>query len=158
MIGFTDLSVTDTQVVFQVIRQRSRDSIYEDFVKKLKSLLVGQISFDMKMVNENHEVLTASVDLLLKNSYENYKKAVGTMLEHEIQTTLEAMNDYRLLLRIRPALKRCMVGKTSASKKIEIIATDSGVTIEEVKRLLQNNIRKLLTMELDLDALKTKVK
>jgi len=158
MIGFTDLSVTDTQVVFQVIRQRSRDSIYEDFVKKLKSLLVGQISFDMKMVNENHEVLTASVDLLLKNSYENYKKAVGTMLEHEIQTTLETMNDYRLLLRIRPALKRCMVGKTSASKKIEIIATDSGVTIEEVKRLLQNNIRKLLTMELDLDELKTKVK
>ena len=79
------------------------------------------------------------------------------MLEHEIQTTLETMNDYRLLLRIRPALKRCMVGKTSASKKIEIIATDSGVTIEEFKRLLQNNIRKLLTMELDLDALKSKV-
>jgi len=158
MIGFTDLSVTDTQVVFQVIRQRSRDSIYQDFVKKLKSLLAGQISFDMKMVNENHEVLTASVDLLLKNAYANYKKAVGCMLENEISNTLEAMRDYRLLLRIRPALKRCMSGKISLEKKIEIIATDSGVAIEDVKRLMQNSIRKLLTMELDLDALKLKVK
>jgi DNA gyrase/topoisomerase IV subunit A len=158
MIGFTDLSVTETEVVFQVIRQRSRDNIYNDFVKKLKSLLVGQISFDMEMVNEKHEVLTASVDLLLKNSYQNFKKAVGTMLEYEIQSTTSMMSDYRLLLRIRPALKRCMSGQTSLEKKIEIIATDSGVAIEEVKRLLQNNIRKLLTMELDLDALKTKVK
>ena len=50
MIGYTDSSVQETEIVFQVIRQRSRDAIYQGFIKKLKELLVGKISFDMIMV------------------------------------------------------------------------------------------------------------
>jgi len=157
MIGYTDLSVEDTQIVFQVIRQRNRDSIYQNFLSKLKEFLVGAISFDMIMVNEDHTVGRASVDNLLKNSYNNYKKAVGTMLEHEIHRITETIADYNLLLKIRPALKRCITGKISIEKKIEIIATDSGVTIENVSRLLQLSIKKLLTMELDVDDLKQKL-
>jgi DNA gyrase/topoisomerase IV subunit A len=158
MIGFTDLSVQDTQIVFQVIRQRSRDDIYQDFVKKLKELLIGGISFDMIMVNENHKVLRASVDTLLKSSFKHYKDAVKEMLTQEIANTQKIMNDYRLLLKIRPALKRVMIGEISVKKKIEIIATDSGVLIENVERLMKLSIKKLLTMELDLDELKKKKK
>jgi hypothetical protein len=158
MVGFTDLSVEDTQIVFQVIRQRSRDDIYQEFVTKLKEVLVGIISFDMVMVNENHEVVVTSVDTLLKNSYNNYKQAVKTMLEHEINSIIQTSKDYKTLLKIRPALKRCMTGKTSINKKVEIIATDSGVKIETVERLLKLNIKRLLTMELDVDELEKKLK
>jgi DNA gyrase/topoisomerase IV subunit A len=158
MIGFTDLSVQDTQIVFQVIRQRSRDNIYQDFVKKLKELLIGQISFDMKLVNEQHEVVTASVDTLLKNSYNNYKKAVGTMLEREIDNILSTSTDYKTLLRIRPSLKKHMTGISSITAKVKLISKESNVKVETVERLLKLNIKRLLTMELDIDELKNKLK
>lgn len=158
MIGFTDLSVQDTQIVFQVIRQRSRDNIYQDFVKKLKGLLIGQISFDMKLVNEKHEVVTASVDTLLKNSYNNYKKAVGTMLEREIDNIINTSTDYKTLLRIRPSLKKHMTGRSNITAKVKIISNESNVKIETVERLLKLNIKRLLTMELDIDELKNKLK
>jgi DNA gyrase/topoisomerase IV subunit A len=158
MIGYTDSSVESTEIVFQVIRQRNRDTIYQDFIIKLKEFISGIISFDMITVNEDHTVRRSSVDNLLMNSYNNYKNAVGTMLEHEIQHTMEIIADYNLLLKIRPALKRCINGKVSLEKKTEIIATDSGVLIADVQRLLKLSIRRLLTMELDKEPLKEKLK
>ncbi len=158
MIGFTDLSVTDTQIVFQVIRQRSRDNIYQDFVQKLKGLLIGLISFDMKLVNEKHEVVTASVDTLLKNSYGNYKTAVQTMLKYEIDNIINTSTDYKTLLRIRPSLKKHMTGRTKITDKVNLIASESNVKLETVERLLKLSIKRLLTMELDIDELKNKLK
>ncbi len=153
MVGFTDLSVEDTQIVFQVIRQRSRDSIYQDFVAKLKEMLVGLISFDMVMVNENHEVVVTGVDTLLKNSYANYKKAVKTKLERDIEDIKQLSQDYKLLVLMRPALKKHMTGKTNVKEKIKLISKQSQVPVAAVERLLKLNIRKLLTMEVDLDEL-----
>lgn len=154
MIGYTDSSVETTEIVFQVIRQRNRDKIYEDFVKKLKGLLVGRISFDMIMVNENHEVVVTSVDNLLKKTYGLYKDAVERKLTEDIMNIQNTIDDYQLLLKIRPALKRNIIGKINLAKKVEIIATDSGVPIKDVERLIQLNIRKLLTTELNIDQLK----
>ena len=158
MIGFTDLSVTETQIVFQVIRQRNRDNIYQEFVSKLKEMLVGMISFDMVMVNENHEVVVTGVDSLLKNSYTNYKNAVGRMLEHEIDGVLQTSTDYKTLLRMRPALKRHMSGKEKIEHKVKRIASESNVAEDSVERLLKLNIKRLLTMEVDIDDLKNKLK
>ena len=65
-----------------------------------------------------------------------------------------AIADYKLLLKIRPAIKRWMTGKSDLETKINLIVTDSGVNKEVVERLLKLSIRKLLTMELDTDSLK----
>jgi DNA gyrase/topoisomerase IV subunit A len=158
MIGFTDLSVETTEIVFQVIRQRNRDNIYQDFVEKLKEVLVGIISFDMIMVNENHEVVVTSVDTLLMNAYNNYKKAVKTMLKHEIDSIIQTSADYKMLLKMRPSLKRHMTGKDDLQTKTKNIASESQVDLETVERLLKLNIKRLLTMELDVDELKKKLK
>lgn len=157
MIGYTDSSVQSTEIVFQVIRQRNRDAIYQDFIIKLKEFISGIISFDIIAVNEDHTVVRASVDNLLMHSYRNYKTAVRSMLEYEIQHTMETIVDYNLLLKIRPALKQCINGKVSLEKKTEIIANNSGVLIADVQRLLKLSIRRLLTMELDLEPLKEKL-
>ena len=157
MIGYNDSSVTTTDIVFDVIRQRNRDTIYQDFVEKLKTFLVGVLSFDIIMVDENHKVGRVSVDNLLLNSYNNYKKAVTVMLKTEIINIKSMMKDYKLLLKIRPALKKNMSGTLDIQEKIKIISEQSNVPIEDVERLLKLNIRKLLTMELDLVPLEEKL-
>jgi len=158
MIGYKDSSVETTEIVFDVIRQRSRDNIYQDFVKKLKEILVGLLSFDMIMVNTSHEVKRISVDFLLKNTHTLYKDAVKNMLVTEIQNTKKTMKDYQLLLWIRPALKKCMgAGKISLDEKVLFISKESNIGVEDVERLLQLNIKKLLTTELDLGKLQEKL-
>jgi hypothetical protein len=158
MIGYTDSSVQTTDIVFQVIRQRNRDAIYKDFVEKLKPFLVGVLSFDIIMVDENHVVGRSSVDSLLLHSYNNYKKAVVMMLKTEIENIKSMMHDYKLLLKIRPAIKKHMSGKLDIQGKIHLISDQSNVPVADVERLLKLNIKRLLTMELDLVPLNEKLK
>jgi hypothetical protein len=61
-------------------------------------------------------------------------------------------------MKIRPAVKRWMTGKSDLNTKIDLIVTDSGVNRETVERLLKLSIKKLLTMELDIDTLNKEVK
>jgi hypothetical protein len=158
MIGYTDSSVQTTDIVFQVIRQRNRDAIYKDFVEKLKPFLVGVLSFDIIMVDENHVVGRSSVDSLLLHSYNNYRKAVVMMLKTEIENIKSMMHDYKLLLKIRPAIKKHMSGKLDIQGKIHLISDQSNVPVADVERLLKLNIKRLLTMELDLVPLNEKLK
>jgi DNA gyrase/topoisomerase IV subunit A len=153
MIGYTDLSSEETEIAFQVIRQRNRDAIYQDFIIKLKELLVGAVSFDMVLVNENHEVVDASVDMLLKKSYELYKDAVEKMLKAELKLTKDKKKDYQILLKIRPALKKYMARDLGVAMKIKRIAEDAKVLISDVERLMPLPIKKLLTMEVNIQEL-----
>lgn len=157
MIGYRDASVTSTEIVFDVIRQRNRDKIYSDFVSKLKEFLVGTLSFDMVMVNEKHEVVVTSVDNLLMNSYKIYKKALNCKLVEEIADTKRKINDYEIILKIRPSIKRNMIGKIEVAEKIKAISSETGVPVEDIERIMTLNIKKLLTMDLDIRSLEDHV-
>lgn len=157
MIGYIDSSVTETKIVFEVVRQRNRDSIFQEFLVKIKELLVGSISFDMVMVDENHKVVLMSIDKLLINVFDNYKKAVIEMFKHELSTTRQRVKDSKILMKMRPSLKRHMIGREDIKTKVESISADSGVLVEDVERLFQWNIKRLLSMDIDLDALYQKI-
>lgn len=157
MIGYNDLSVTETEIEFQIIRQRNRDLIYQDFVAKIKEILKGMICFDMIMVNEKHEVVLMSVDNLLKNSFNNYKNTVKSMLKQELINTKQRKKDSRILIKMRSSLKKYMSGNEDINIKIKKIAAESGVAIEDVQRLCQWSIKKLLNMEIDIEGLNQKI-
>jgi hypothetical protein len=80
------------------------------------------------------------------------------MLEREIEGIIQTSDDYKALVKMRPSLKRHMSGREPLQTKVKLIASESKVKLETVERLLKLNIKRLLTMEVDLDELKNKLK
>lgn len=107
-IGFTDLSSVETEIVFQVLRERNRDKIYKDFVKKLKDVIKGDISFEITVVDINNVVSVKPVDQMLLDTYEMFYKTNEQMINEEIVRLTSLITEYKLLERIRPVLSGCI--------------------------------------------------
>jgi hypothetical protein len=150
MIGFTDLSVEETNIVFQVIRERSRDRIFNQFLEKLYEANKGFISFELIVVDEKHNVMTKSVDQMLLDTYEAYKNANENMLNHEIENINGLITEYETLAKIRPIISSCMERKLSIDETIVEIENKTSVIKEISKGLMSKyRISKLLTLDTD---------
>ena len=108
MIGFTDLSVTQTEIVFQVLRERNRVKIFEEFIEKMQDAVKGFLSFEMVMVDENQNVFTQPVDNMLLNTYKMFTNINNKMLNEEILHLKEQIDEYIILEKIKPYLVKCI--------------------------------------------------
>ena len=159
LVGFTDLSSTETKIVFQVLRERNRDKIYKEFVIKLKDVIKGAISFETTVVNIDSKVIVKSIDNLLLDTYQIFSEMNEKMLKDEIARVGDIIKEYNLLDIIKPILASCIaqgldIETTMAEiKRVTIIADDSGVRdlIDKYK------IKKLLTLDTDSDELNIQI-
>jgi DNA gyrase/topoisomerase IV subunit A len=150
LIGFTDLSVTETNIVFQVIRERNRDKIFEQFLEKLKEVIQGYISFEIVVVDSNQNVLTKSIDQMLLDTYNMFSQTNENMLKSEIVKIDNIINEYNNLAIIRPII----VAGISAKKDIETITDEieknTSVSKQTAKELISKyRISKLITIDTD---------
>lgn len=157
-IGFTDLSVKETKIQFEVIKQRNRDKIYENLVTKLKESTQGKISFENILVDENQKVELISVDKMLLTAFDTFSKACDRMLKFDLKVKEAKINSLQLLEKIRPAIIVVMKTKLSMNEMINEISRISMVEIEQVKKLILNHsISKLLSLKIDIqEAIKNK--
>jgi DNA gyrase/topoisomerase IV subunit A len=155
MIGFTDLSAVETNIVFQVLRERNRDKIYNDFVAKLKDVLKGAISFEITVVDVDNKVLVKSVDDLLMDTYNMFSGMAEKMLTDEVARITNVIEEYNLLEVIRPTLSECIGRRLNVEDTLQSIKdTHKMKDIEPVKQLISNyKINKLLTLEMDTNEL-----
>lgn len=154
MIGFTDLSVNETNIVFQVIRERNRDKIFDQFIEKLTAANKGFISFECVVVDVNQKVLTKPIDEMLLDTYNMYSKSNEIMLKYEIEKINETISEYDSLVKIRPVLADGLSRKLSADQIIAEIEEKTEVPVETVKTLMNRyKIRKLLTVDTDTSSL-----
>jgi DNA gyrase/topoisomerase IV subunit A len=155
MIGFTDLSVHDTNIVFQVVRERNRDKIFNQFLEKLIDVNKGSISFEVVVVDENNNVLTQSIDEMLLNTYHKYVTANEEMLKHEITKLGNTISEYEALLKIRPILGESSNMSLSMDKVLDIIENSTDVPRDLAKEIMNKyKISKLLTIDTDTTELK----
>jgi hypothetical protein len=110
-IGYTDLSTDKTKIVFEVIKQRSRDDIVKTFVRKLQSVLTGSISFEMTVVTEDRKIRVMSVDELLINTFKMFSQVNEIMVKDNIHKIGEKIEEYKLLEKIIPSLKKYIGSK-----------------------------------------------
>ena len=157
-IGFNDFSVTDTNIVFEVIKERNRDEIFKRFVKKLDEVLLGSVSFEIVTVDKNKRVNVTSVDDMLINTYNMYKDVNKVMLKTEIGKTQSQINENKLLEKIRPSLAKHIKTKISdVIAVIKLISEETKIPELTVKDLIQKyRISKLLTVNLDTEDLEIK--
>ena len=161
-IGFQDLSSGEdgTYIVFEVLKQRSRESIFNKFVPKLQEALKGNISYEMITVDVNDNVGICPVDKLLVLAFENYSVVNSTMLEYEIRKIIDTVNEYKILAKLKPSISKFMTDKVKdVDVVIKKISDDAQVDHAIVQSLFSKyHIRKLLSVNTDTDDLVKKAK
>ena len=157
LIGFTDLSATETEIVFQVLRERNRDKIYQEFLVKLKEVIKGGISFETTVVDIHNKVIVKPIDQLLLDTYQMFAEMNEKMLRDEITRISNIIEEYNLLDIIRPILADC-IGKgmnvedsITEIQRAKMISDSSGIR----ELINKHKIIKLLTLDTDSDELNT---
>jgi DNA gyrase/topoisomerase IV subunit A len=159
MIGFTDLSVSQTEITFQVLRERNRVKIFEEFVEKMKDAITGFISFEMVMVDSNQKVFTKSVDDMLLDTYNMFCVMNDEMLNQELKRLREQVDEYQILEKIKPHLIKCIGDKIPLEESIDIICKKVNLPNELISMLVDKyKIRKLLTLDTDTTEIENKIK
>ena len=151
MIGFTDLSSIETEIVFQVLRERNRDKIYNEFVTKLKDVVKGSISFENTVVDVHNKVIVKPIDDMLLDTYNMFSTMNEKMLKDEITRVQEVIEEYNLLEIIRPTLATCIGQGCDIDTTMEEILNATMLTDDTAARALidKYKIKKLLTLDTD---------
>ena len=158
-IGFTDLSTSETNIVFEVLKQRNRDEIFKNFVEKLKDSLTGSISFETIIVDRNKRVRNVPVDEMIVNTYHMFEKTNEAMLKSEVSRLDSLIEENLILEKIKPSLSYYLQPKKvfKFDDAIEKISDICNVDEKIVRELLQKyKISKLLTTNTDISDLETK--
>jgi len=158
MIGFTDLSVDETKIVFQVLRERNRDKIFRDFLKTIKEAIKGAISFETTVVDINRKVLVKPIDAMLLDTYNMFTQMNENMLKYEISRLTEKIVEYKALEKIREPLSDCIQRGLDIPATLGIITKKTDVPKQQVLELINKyRISKLMTLNTDTSELSNKV-
>jgi len=159
LIGFTDVSVTETDIKFQVLRERSRDKIFKEFVEKLQNVIRGDISFDIILTNLDQKVITKSVDDMLMDTYNMFSSINENMLNHGIEKLNEQIAEYKALEIIRKPLGIYISKNYDIEDALIEIEKSTVVDAEIAKSLITKyRINKMFTLNTDTTELDNKIK
>jgi len=154
LIGFTDLSVHETNIVFQVLRERNRDKIFKEFVSKLKTAIAGFISFETILADTNQKVILKSIDDMLLDTYKMFCETNEKMLKDEIKNIEDIITEYNALEMIRPTLGDCLKSEFDIENALEEIEKVTLVSAKVARTLFSKyKINKLLTLDTDTSTL-----
>jgi DNA gyrase/topoisomerase IV subunit A len=157
-IGFTDLSVNQTEIVFQVIRERRRDQIFNEFVEKLVEAVQGAISFETVVVDPENKVLTKPIDKMLMETFEVYTEVNKRMLNHQLQQTNDKIKEYKLLELIRIPLTESISKGDTLDNSVKYIMKQTKIPEKVILGLIDKyKIRKLITISTDTSSLEDKI-
>lgn len=159
-IGYSDFSDSKRNIVFKVIKQRNRQIILDNFIKKLNDAVTGQLSFDILVIDNNKKVKRTSVDQLLLNSYNQYINLSKIMLNDEKSKCEDVLFEYNILEKMRPFLSKHL-NKTiyNYDEIIKKISQDSKIGENIIKLLFSKyKINKLLTLKIEKDDILDKIK
>lgn len=162
-IGWIDESSSEhggTHIVFEVLKQRNRDTIFKSFIKKLTDAMTSTVPFETIVVNhETKNVKNMSVDEMLLNTFKIYQEINMRMLKSNELKINEAIKEVKLLEKVKPSLKKYISNKElMVDQIIENIGNEIKEDKDKIKELFQKyRITKLLTFKADFDELNSKL-
>jgi DNA gyrase/topoisomerase IV subunit A len=158
MIGFSDLSVTETEIVFQVMRERNRDKIFKEFVDKLRTAIKGTISFETIVTDENQKVKVTPIDEMLINTFNRFREINDVMLKDKIKKAKLSIAELNTLAIIKPVLTKCLENGYDVDQTLEIIEKETPLEKETIGEIINKYmIRKLLTINTNTIQLKSRI-
>lgn len=153
-IGWIDLSTDETKIVFEVLKQRNRESTFKSFVEKLKKAIQGRISYEVIVVDfASNKLVEVGVDDLLLASFTNYSEITKVMLEAQKKKVQSMITEYKMLQEIRPHLHKYL-NITDVDTVASKLSQDTSIPVETVKDMLSRyRISRLFSVSLDIKEL-----
>jgi DNA gyrase/topoisomerase IV subunit A len=157
-IGFTDLSTDQTEIVFQVLKDRNRDKILREFEPILKNAVRGFITFENNVIDVDR-VTTKPIDEMLDATYEMFKDTNEKMLLAKAEELIDARKELISLGIMREPLQHCMSKNMNLFDSVDFISKKTKLSKPRINELLSKyKIRKLLTMSTDTKQIEKEVK
>lgn len=157
-VAFSDISSDgNTRIMFEVIKQRNRQTIYENLISKLDSALTGNISFEIVVVDLDRNVKTVGVDDMLKKTHTAYVEATRNMLNSKITELQKTKDEYEVLEKIRPHLKQYL-SNDNIEEVIEELVKKTKVDEAILREILSKyRIKKLFTIKTDISEVEDQI-
>lgn len=154
-IGYADLSEKgETNILFEVTRQRNRDEIFKKLVDKIDNTLCGSVSFEIIVVDQNGRVKNISVDDLLLTVFKNYKMVTERGLNAEINKIRSKIAEYDLINKIKPHLGKYLKTDQDYNAICHSIAATINADEDTLATIMTKyTIKKLLTVKFDINLL-----
>lgn len=158
MIGFRDASSRETEIIFQVLRERNRDKIFNEFVEKLQGVTKGVISFETIVVDMERNVISKSIDQMLLDTFNMFNSVNHRMLSEERHRVQNLIEEYKALEIIRPVLGDCIKPGYDMKSTLDEIERATGVDRKTAEELMKKyRISKLLTLNTDTSELNKQI-
>jgi hypothetical protein len=150
-IGWMDCSETQTDILFEVMKQRNKDEIYKNLVSRLPSILSGSIHFESIVVDQNRKVFLKSVDSMLLTTYNMFKSVNEKMLADSLAKTELKIDEMNLLAKIKVHLPKYLKKtEIDIDETVKQLSEDCKEKEEKIKeQIRKHSIQKLLTLEVD---------
>ena len=154
-IGFIDESTVNTRVKFLALK---RSLTLDQLQKKINVHLVGSITFECNMCDEDGNVVLVSVDQMLKNVYDNYIKIVEAVLKANIVKIQKEIDELLLITKIKLVLPKWLREfPDDPDRVVNGIASETQITIEIINDLFNRyTMSRILKIRTDITALETK--
>lgn len=147
-IGFVDESTTTNKVRFAPVkRSMDVDTLYD----LINYNLVGSVTYECNMCDENGNVKLVSVDDMLMTVYKTYESVVGVYLQKTIDKLQGMIDELDLIARIKVSLiKWIKVYPDDIDTLSAKIEEETKIPVEKIKELFKNyTITKLLKIKTD---------
>ena len=153
-IGFIDESTKNTKVRFISTK---RSLTLDQLNKKVNANLVGSVSFECNMCDENGNVVLVSIDQMLLNCYNTYIAAVERFINDNISKLEKSINELNLIAKIKLVLPKWL--KSNPDEPDVVMSGISGETLiplEVIKELFSKyTLAKILKIRTDINDLQT---
>ncbi|GIU68989.1 MAG: hypothetical protein KatS3mg002_0225 [Candidatus Woesearchaeota archaeon] len=160
-IAYRDISSSGkTVVLFEIIKKRNRDDIFNRFIKNLDEAITDSFSYEMNFVDDNYNIIQMGVDDILLITFENYKKIIEKMAKSMIDKYIKEYNELELLMKIRPYLRNYM--KNNSIEEVDevaaFISSELKIPIDTILNILNKYKISKLFKHKDLKEVEDKIK
>jgi len=159
MIGFTDMSVTSTEIVFEVLRERNREKIYTEFLEKLKEAVTGAIPFETIVSDIEGNIKVKSIDQMLLDTFNMFLDVNKKFVKENIKQIEAVISEYKTLEKIKPYLVSSITSGLTVKQTIDAIYELIRIPKEVTTSLINKyKISKLLELKTDTQQLEDGLK
>ena len=148
-IGFIDESTKTTKVRFISTK---RSLTLDQLNKKVNANLVGSLSFECNMCDDDGNVVLVSIDNMLLNVYNNYIRVVEQYLNDNIVKLQKSIDELTLILKIKAVLPKWLrEHPDELDVVIAGIAAETSINNDVVKEIFSKyTLSKILKIRTDI--------
>ena len=103
-VSYYDLSMSNTDIVFEVSRTRNKKQIYDKLVETISEVMTSNISYHLYATDSRNQLVATSVDTMLLTCWKHYCETFDIYLEKKLEDLNEKLNRIRILSVIKKIL------------------------------------------------------